>query len=188
MDQKINKIIIAAGSIILIFFAVFIAQKSSLKAVPPALQNIQAVNQGSSALASGRSATAVHGTSSLPIAFNDSATWSLPRQAMTLVVASTSAEQELGLGNRASLASTSGMLFVFDTPGNYGFWMKNMEFPIDIIWLDQNYKIIHIEHSLSPSTYPSVFLPGSPAKYVIEVNAGFSDANSLSVGQTLQIF
>jgi len=116
-----------------------------------------------------------------------SAEWSLPGRTISLTIASTSAEQELGLGDRAALASTSGMLFVFDSPDNYGFWMKDMQFPLDIIWLDQNFKIIHIERGLLPSTYPEVFFPGSPTKYVIEVNAGFANANSLSVGQTMQI-
>ncbi len=107
---------------------------------------------------------------------------------MTLLVASTSAEQEQGLSDVPFLASTTGMLFVFDTPDDYGFWMKDMQFPLDIIWLDQSFKIIHIEYSLSPSTYPQVFYPGSPAKYVIEVNAGFVKEFSLSEGQVMQIY
>jgi len=113
--------------------------------------------------------------------------WSLPGETLTLTIASTSAEQELGLGDRPSLSSNSGMLFVFDKPNNYGFWMKDMEFPIDIIWLDQDFKIVHIENSLSPSTYPSVFYPGSPSKYVIEVNSGLAQQHSLYVGETLQL-
>jgi uncharacterized membrane protein (UPF0127 family) len=107
---------------------------------------------------------------------------------MTLLVASTRAEQEHGLSDVPYLASTTGMLFVFDKPDDYGFWMKDMEFPLDIIWLDQSFKIIHIEHDLSPSTYPNVFYPGSPAKYVIEVNAGIAQKFSLAIGETMQIY
>jgi uncharacterized membrane protein (UPF0127 family) len=114
--------------------------------------------------------------------------WSLPGDTINLVIASTSVEQEFGLGDRASLASTSGMFFVFEKPDDYGFWMKGMEFSLDIIWLDQNFKIIHIEQDLSPSTYPQVFYPGSPAKYVIEVNAGTAAHFSLAIDQTMQIY
>ena len=114
--------------------------------------------------------------------------WSVPGYTITLLIATTPAEHELGLGGISSLASTSGMFFVFDKPDDYGFWMKDMEFSLDIIWLDQSFKIIHIEHDLSPSTYPKVFLPGSPAKYVIEVNAGMAKKFSLAIGQTMQIY
>lgn len=107
---------------------------------------------------------------------------------MTLLVASTSAEQQQGLSDVQYLASTTGMLFVFDKPDNYGFWMKDMQFSLDIIWLDQSFKIIHIEQNLSSSTYPEAFYPGSPAKYVIEVNADFANFFSLKIGQVMQIY
>jgi uncharacterized membrane protein (UPF0127 family) len=118
----------------------------------------------------------------------NSVEWSLPGQTITLLVSSTSADQEQGLGDTPSLSSTTGMFFVFAEPDDYGFWMKDMKFPLDIIWLDQNFKIIHIEHDLSSTTYPKVFLPDSPAKYVIEVNAGLAQKFSLAIGETMQIY
>ncbi|MDR3558630.1 MAG: DUF192 domain-containing protein [Candidatus Pacebacteria bacterium] len=118
----------------------------------------------------------------------NSLAWSLPGTTITLLISDTPAEQELGLGQISSLASSSGMIFVFNKPDTYAFWMKDMEFPLDIIWLDQNFKIVHIEHSLSPSTYPQAYSPKSPAKYVIEVNAGLADKYSLKEGETMQIY
>lgn len=99
-----------------------------------------------------------------------------------LEVADTFALQERGLSYRQNLAPQTGMLFVFDTPGMYYFWMKDMNFPIDIIWLDQNKKVVHIEHSLSPSTYPDSFGPETPTQYVIEIPAGEATRIGLVLG------
>lgn len=103
-------------------------------------------------------------------------------------IADTPSEQEKGLSGYKYLRDNQGMLFVFQTPGNYGFWMKDMNFPLDIIWIDQNSKVIHIEKSLSPSTYPQVFYPGGPALYVLEVNAGQADTTQLEIGDTVKIY
>jgi hypothetical protein len=87
-----------------------------------------------------------------------------------------------GLSGRKSLASNEGMFFVFDKPDTYGFWMKDMNFPIDIIWMDKDYKIIHIEKEVKPTTYPTVFYPTSGASYVFEVGAGETDSLHVAVG------
>lgn len=90
----------------------------------------------------------------------------------TLQIADTDFLRERGLSYRGSLAPQTGMLFIFDTPRISRFWMKDMNFPLDIIWLDADKKVVHIEHSLSPSTYPDSFGPDTPTQYVIELNAG----------------
>jgi len=90
----------------------------------------------------------------------------------TLQIADTDFLRERGLSYRRSLAPQTGMLFIFDTPRISKFWMKDMNFPLDIVWLDADKKVIHIEHSLSPSTYPNSFGPETPTQYVIELNAG----------------
>jgi len=59
-------------------------------------------------------------------------------------------EQSKGLSIKNKLNDSDGMLFPFDTPGDYSFWMKDMKFPIDIIWIDSNYKIVHIEKTFNP--------------------------------------
>lgn len=103
----------------------------------------------------------------------------------SLEIADTPFLQERGLSYRAGLAPNTGMLFVFDTPSLYYFWMKDMDFPIDIIWLDQNKKVVHIESNLSSSTYPESFGPEIPTQYVIELNAGESKRAGLTVGYTI---
>src|SRR3989338_6103217 len=62
-----------------------------------------------------------------------------------------------GLSGRSALLENQGMFFVFEKESDYGFWMKDMLFPIDIIWIDKNFKINHIENEVKPETYPKVF-------------------------------
>lgn len=95
----------------------------------------------------------------------------------SIEVADTEAARELGLGQRDSLAAGHGMLFVFDAPGNWGFWMKDTRFPLDMIWTRADGTIISIARNVATSTYaqnpPQVFYPSEPdASYVLEVNAG----------------
>ncbi len=104
---------------------------------------------------------------------------------LLLEFAITPAERSLGLGGRSYLAEGTGLLFIFDKSDTYGIWMKNMLFPIDVAWLDSKYKIIHIEHDIQPFSYPETFYPSSPARYILETNAGFFDKNGISTGTTL---
>ena len=101
-------------------------------------------------------------------------------------IADTEMEQAQGLSGRESLPTNMGLLFIFEKSGKYGFWMKDMRFPIDIAWLDSDYKIVYIETSLSPATYPKVFYPQTEARYVLEVNAGFLASHNLVVGEVLE--
>lgn len=88
-------------------------------------------------------------------------------------VADTPATQELGLGQRDSLPAGRGMLFVFDRPGNWGFWMKDTRFALDMVWARQDGTVISVARNVATSTYPQVFYPTTPdASYVLEVNAG----------------
>lgn len=90
-------------------------------------------------------------------------------------VADTEALREQGLSDRASLPAGRGMLFVFDEPGDYGFWMRNMRFPLDIVWLEregEGYRAVDITRNVLPDTFPQVFYPPRPVKYVLETNPG----------------
>ena len=97
-------------------------------------------------------------------------------------LARTPAERDHGLSGRLSLASDHGMLFLFDHPDTYGFWMPEMQFPIDIIWLNPNWQIVDIAHSVAPESYPHVFTPKAPATFVLEVIAGLSDSSGWHEG------
>ena len=81
-------------------------------------------------------------------------------------------ERAQGLSGRSGLADNEGMLFIFDYDARHGFWMKDMLFALDIIWLDADMNVVHAETDVSPDTYPRSFVPTVPARYVLEINAG----------------
>lgn len=91
-----------------------------------------------------------------------------------------------GLSGRPSLSEGEGMLFVFDNDGLHGFWMKDMKFSIDIIWFSADKRVIHIERSLDPSTYPTSYAPEQPARYVLEVPAGWAEKYRVALGDVAQ--
>jgi uncharacterized protein len=101
-------------------------------------------------------------------------------------VADTESARERGLGERASLPEGRGMLFVFDTPGSQGIWMKDMRFPLDIIWARADGTITTIERNVATSTYPEAFYSKTPdALYVVELNAGA--ANGVAEGEKITL-
>lgn len=97
------------------------------------------------------------------------------------------AERRMGLSGRSSLAKGHGMLFVLDEPGLHGFWMKDMNFSIDILWLNANGAIVHMESDVSPESYPEIYYPSVPADYVLELTAGEAAANGYDIGDIVQI-
>ncbi len=90
-----------------------------------------------------------------------------------------------GLSGVESLGANEGKLFVFDQEGMHGIWMKDMLIPLDIVWINDNMHIVHIEERVSPETYPSVFSPDAPARFVLEVNTFFIDIHQINVGDRL---
>ena len=101
-------------------------------------------------------------------------------------LALTETERILGLSGRTSLPEDEGLLFVFNPPADVGFWMKDMLFSIDIIWINEKGKVIWVEKNLSPESYPEIFSPPAPASYVLEVNAGFSDKVDLKTDDQIK--
>ncbi|TSC71137.1 MAG: hypothetical protein G01um101449_122 [Parcubacteria group bacterium Gr01-1014_49] len=99
--------------------------------------------------------------------------------------ATTEAVRERGLGGRASIPDDYGMLFVFPRDDKYGFWMKDMLVPIDIFWLDDKGQVVSIAESVATSTYPFVFYPSAPARYVLETVSGFAKAHNIATGTPL---
>lgn len=97
-------------------------------------------------------------------------------------VAEDSVSRERGLGGMKTLPDNWGMLFVFDTPDIYGFWMKGMEFAIDIVWFDENKTVVHIASDVAPETYPRSYNPDEKSLFVLEVNAGFAKTHKIKIG------
>lgn len=102
-------------------------------------------------------------------------------------IADSPLEQVSGLSNRDNLPENRGMLFVFDKEDLYPFWMKDMRFAIDIIWIDGNGAVIGIEYNIEPATFPNSFMPPRPVKYVLEVNAGWASKNSIKVADITDV-
>lgn len=90
-----------------------------------------------------------------------------------------------GLSGRKCLDSGRAMLFVYDEEATYCFWMKDMKFPIDIVWLDGDKKVVKIEAEASPKSYPATYCNEEPARYVLEVNAGHAAEFGWQIGTEL---
>lgn len=105
--------------------------------------------------------------------------------AISLAVANTGAKHERGLSGQATMAPSEGMLFEYASPGKRCMWMKDMSFSLDIVWLDAQKRITHIEKRVSPDTYPEQFC-AMESQYVIELMAGTADHARLATGQRLQ--
>lgn len=87
-----------------------------------------------------------------------------------------------GLSGQKKLDVNEGMMFVFEKDGQWGIWMKDMLFPIDIIWVAEDGTIVKVEQYVSPDTYPQVFTNEEPARYVFELMSGVTDAYNIEVG------
>jgi uncharacterized membrane protein (UPF0127 family) len=100
-------------------------------------------------------------------------------------LALTQDQQTKGLAIKNHINESEGMLFVFQHPSIQSFWMKDMKFPIDIIWLDANRSVVYIAPNLQPC--PSQgncpgYVPNKDSLYVLEVTAGFSHRHDVTVG------
>lgn len=106
---------------------------------------------------------------------------------ISVLVADNATLREKGLSGQKSLAGNEGMLFIFLEPGFHSFWMKDMNFPIDIIWFNENYQIVDVWERASPDSYPMVYTPSLKAKFVLEVTDGFFSEHNLKIGNTIKI-
>ena len=101
------------------------------------------------------------------------------------LIANDDLSREKGLSGRGSISSDTGMIFYFDEPGNYSFWMKDMLMPIDIVWIDQKKTVVGIVENISPWTFPDKFMPPKPIKYVLELNLGGAKNFGIATGTIL---
>ncbi|MBI3621689.1 MAG: DUF192 domain-containing protein [Nitrospirae bacterium] len=123
-----------------------------------------------------------------PAAAAEPTTLRLPTgRSLTLELAATPQQRNIGLMLRPSLAENHGMLFLFPRPDRHGIWMKNMLIPIDILWLDDHKQIIHVETNVPPCRIEPclVYQPPTPAFYVIELAAGAALRADLRPGTVL---
>ena len=105
-------------------------------------------------------------------------------------VADSFRKMAVGLMDHAGLGPREGMLFIFEKEGRYGFWMLNMKFSIDILWLDRNGTVIYIWENAEPCksilSCRSV-KPGKDSKYVIELRSGTSRKLGIKTGDRFRL-
>ncbi len=101
-------------------------------------------------------------------------------------LADTNQKRMKGLGGRDDILPNEGMLFVFEEDYTYCFWMKDVDFPLDIFWLDANYEVIDLEPSADPSSYPDTFCPSQPVRYVLELKGGVGDSLTRPLKLTIE--
>ena len=97
-------------------------------------------------------------------------------------LAETEKERQLGLALRPGILEDRGMLFLFDTDDMHGIWMKEMQFPIDILWLNEEFIVTGHEEGVPPESFPAVFVGDVPSRYVLEVNDGFAQKHDIKIG------
>lgn len=124
------------------------------------------------------------------VSYNNTTIVTINGRQLVADLAITPDQQILGLSVKDSLAEDEAMLFIFGSEGRQPFWMHNMKFPIDIMWIDSNQNIVHIEHSLPPcepgSACPS-YSPDADSLYVLETVAGYAASHGIAVGTHVEI-
>ena len=107
-------------------------------------------------------------------------------------LADTPDRRTTGLMFREFMEKDSGMFFVFSSAGLHSFWMKDTKLPLDILWLDDKYKVIYMRQNVQPCdevatpVCPS-YVPESKARYVLEVNAGWVGKNGIMLGDQFKV-
>jgi uncharacterized membrane protein (UPF0127 family) len=94
-----------------------------------------------------------------------------------ICVANTSYEQQRGLSYSKWLPKKWGMLFAFEEYSRHSFWMKDMNYPIDILWLDEKLQPVEMAAGADPDSYPGIFTPTYVNKFVLETRPGVITTN-----------
>ena len=101
-------------------------------------------------------------------------------------IAKSDSDKDKGLSVFNKIKSNEAMIFSFDTPDKYSFWMKGMKFPIDIVWLDQDKKIVDVKSDVAVNSYPESFVPSTESSYVLEFNAGTVNNLNIKIGDVCE--
>jgi uncharacterized membrane protein (UPF0127 family) len=115
---------------------------------------------------------------------------SLGDQNFNIELAQTDLEKQIGLSKTEKLPENEGMLFLFDQPDYYAFWMRDMKFPIDIIFINGNKVTTIISNALPPSKTNgnlATFQPKEKSDKVLEVNAGVAKKYNIEEGSVIDI-
>lgn len=110
-----------------------------------------------------------------------------PQAKLSVEVVNTPESRELGLSGRSGISDKHGMLFVFPSSGSFGFWMKDMKFPIDMVWINKDGVIVYIVENAKPEDYPATYVNQPEALYVLELGANKAREYGMYLGVKLQI-
>ncbi len=102
-------------------------------------------------------------------------------------VADSLPERIQGLSNTPYLPDNVVKLFAFGVNGTHSIWMKDMNYPLDILWVSEAGEIVHLEVNVSPDSFPTSYASPVPAWYVIEANAGFVATHGVAVGSQVLV-
>ncbi len=117
---------------------------------------------------------------------SDRATICLNRGCFSVEIVQTPETRIQGLSFRESLGGDEGMLFVFEESGNYSFWMKDMKFPLDIIWINENFEVVYIEQGVPVCEgFCEIYSSPYDSKYVLEVQSGIVKKKNIFIGDLL---
>jgi len=182
---SINIVVLIISCVILYFISQQLVSEHAL----PSLSDYLASSTASVASSTVNVASSTEGlatSTSSDIKLNlPSTTFFYPNGSLKVFIANDNASREQGLSDVSVLPQGEGELFVFDNPGLYGFWMKNMNFPLDMIWIDSNKVITDITTDARPDSYPNIFMPTAPVKYVLEINSNSAIKMGLKKGVTV---
>lgn len=102
-------------------------------------------------------------------------------------IADTQEKQTTGLSNRETIGAAEGMLFVFKEPGSYGFWMKEMYFPLDILWINNDKVIGFFENAPTNQNPLPIYHPPGLVNYVLELPAGSIKKYDIQKGSEFKV-
>jgi uncharacterized membrane protein (UPF0127 family) len=112
---------------------------------------------------------------------------SAPEGTIQIEIADDPQERKQGLSGRSDLDENSGLLFIFENSDVQNcFWMKDMKFSIDMIWMNAEKEVVTIAENISPDTFPETFCPTSNAKYGLEISSGNSKNLQIVNGSKLR--
>lgn len=105
-------------------------------------------------------------------------------QEYRLWIADTEKERVKGLSGVAAVSEKGGLLMDFQSDGQWGIWMKDMNVPIDIIWLNKDKEVVYIVENASPDTPEKTYFPFEDTRYVVELAAGAVESAGITQGST----
>ena len=202
----INTIVFVAGIIVLFFLASQLVEEKKLPSLGEFLaSSTEIISSSTQQLMGSTTLEQIFGTSTISTTTSQtgpsansiiikkrlaldfpSTTLFAPKGSVKVFVANNDKDREQGLSDTTELPKGTGVLFAFEKPGKYGFWMKDMLYPIDIIWIGKDKKIVGVTKNVLPKSYPFVFMPPSDVLYVLEMNVGSVNVFGLTTGSTVK--